>query len=463
MKRILAALTAVALATLGALVVPAAAFAAGTVTGTITNESSVGIPGAVIEFKYPGSTNYYYGDANGHFTATPPAHDYTVYIHAPGYAPEYYDDSYSASGAAVVSVVDGGTLTLDATLAPASSITGSVTTYASAPASAQVFAFGSNDTFGQVFSTSTNPATGAYTIDNLAPGSYKVYVSTSDTDDLVDEWFNNAYTQSAATPVVISTAGSSATANVQLAQGGSLQGSVLNTIGSPLEVAVEINNGSFSGNRDNPDAAGNYLINGLLPGTYTADANDPSGFFQDATSEPFTISTSSPSTANFVLTPAFPDESKLYETPALSGPSSVTAGETYTWTVDPGGDSDVYAMLLSDPVFLGAAVQSDGTATLSLTIPADTSIGSHKLVYASYDSEFNSPSYYYFPLDVSAAAGGGGDGGGGGGQGAQIPHSTPDATKLASTGAEATPFLLWSTTLLLLGAALVITRRLSRR
>lgn len=463
MKRILAALTAVALATLGALVAPATAFASGTVSGTIVNESAVGIPGAVIEFKYSGSTNFYYGDANGHFTATPPAHDYTVYIHAPGYAPEYYSDSYSAAGAAVVSVVDGGTLTLDATLAPASSITGTITTFASAPATAQVFAFGSNDTFGQVFSTSTNPATGAYTIGNLAPGSYRVYVSTSDTDDLVDEWFSNAYTQSAATPVVISTSGSSATADVQLAQGGSLEGSVLNTIGSPLEVPVEINNGSFSGNRDNPDAAGDYVINGLLPGTYTADANDPTGFFQDATSEPFTISTSSPSIADFVLTPAFPDESELYETPALSGPSSVTAGEIYTWTVDPGADSDVYAMLLSDPAFLGAAVQSDdGTATLTLEIPADTTVGSHKFVYASYDTEFNSPSYYYFPLEVSAAASGGGDGGSGGGGGGQAPQTTPDAAKLASTGTDATPFLMWSAALLLLGAALVLTRRLAR-
>lgn len=435
---------------------PTAAFASGTVTGSITNESSVGIPGAVIEFRYSGSVNYYYGDANGDYTASVPVHDYTVYIHAPGYAPEYFNDTYSGSNAATVSVLEGGNLTLNATLAAASSITGTVTSYSNAPVEAQVFAYGAGDLFGKFFFASTNPATGAYTIPDLAPGSYTLYVSSSDTDDLVNEWYNNAATKESATPVVISAPGSSATADVQLAQGGILQGSVVNTIGNPiLDTTVSLVGDEYREFEGRPDAAGDYTISGVRTGTWTAQVVN-FDFFQEATSEPFTITTASPSTANFVLTPAFPDESEFFEKEALSGPTSVTAGKTYTWTVEPGANSDVYAILYSDPVFLGAAEQENNEATLTLTIPADTPAGAHKLTYSSYDLELGYEVRYYFDLEVAAAP--------------VDPGTDPDtgsnsdkpATKLASTGFEASPFLLGAAVLLLLGAALVGARRLAR-
>ena len=447
MNRILAALVAVALATLGALAMPSAALANGTVSGTITNGSSVGIPGAVIEFRYSGSVNYYYGDANGNYTADVPVHDYTVYIHAPGYAPEYYNDSFSGSGAAVVSVTEGGNLTLNATLSAASSISGTVTSYSNAPVAAQVFATGAGDLFGKFFFASTDPATGAYTIGDLAPGSYTLYISSSDTDDLVNEFYNDATTRETATPVVISTPGSTATANVQLAQGGILQGSVVNTIGSPITnlwvTLVDDPYREYEGGLDNN---GDYVIHGVRTGTHTAEIKG-SGFFADQTSGPFTITTTTPSTANFVLTPSFPDESEFVEKEPVSGPTSVTAGKTYTWTVEPGANSDVYAILYSDPVFLGAAVQDNNEATLTLTIPADTPAGAHKLTYSSYDLEMGYDERYYFDLDVAAAA---------------LPGSGTGGTKLASTGADATPYLLGAAVLLLLGAALVGTRRLAR-
>jgi hypothetical protein len=45
----------------------------------------------------------------------------------------------------------------------------------------------------------------------------------------------------------------------------------------------------------------------------------------------------------------------------------------------------VYAILYSDPAFLGAAVQQNGSATLTLTIPATTDPGTHRLTFSSYD------------------------------------------------------------------------------
>jgi len=461
-KRILAALAAVTLATLGALTVPTTAFASGTVTGTITNESSVGIPGAVIEFKYPGSTNYYYGDANGNFTATPPAHDYTVYIHAPGYAPEYYDDSFTGAGAAVVTVAEGGNLTLNATLAAGSSITGTVTSYSNAPVQAQIFATKAGDLFGTFFYASTDPVTGVYTISNLAPGSYTLYFSSSDSDDLVNEWYHDAATLATATPVTISATGSVVTVNEQLAQGGTLQGTVVNTIGTPIEdLSVTIVDDPYREFEGQPDSNGEYTIYGVRVGTHTAKTGG-NEFFQDTESSPFTVSTSTPSTANFVVTPAFPDESDFEEKAALSGPTSVTAGKTYTWTVEAGTDGDVYAILYPAPRYLGAAHQQNDVATLTMTIPADTPAGTHKFTYSSYEvSGLFSTARHYFDIEVAAAPTDGGT--------ApptppvtQGPPSTPSINSLASTGYEVAPFLVWSSALLLLGAALVVGRRIAR-
>jgi hypothetical protein len=112
-----------------------------------------------------------------------------------------------------------------------------------------------------------------------------------------------------------------------------------------------------------------------------------------------------------VLTPALPAFSEFEPQPALSGPTTVEAGKTYTWTLD-GGDlgHDVYVILYSgsgtDPAYLGAArPNDDDVATFTLTIPEDLPAGEHEFTYSTYGNhgEIRDVVRSTFPLAVTVA------------------------------------------------------------
>ncbi len=442
MKKTFATLSIIALALLSTVVAPSAALATGTVSGTITNSSAVGIPGAVLEFRQGGSVNYYYPAADGTYSVTPPAGTFKVYIHAPGYSPEYYNDSWSITGAQDVVVTEGGSLTLNASLAAPSTISGNITDYNAAGVLAQVFAYRVDDPTGDPVRGLTNAVTGAYSIDDLPPGDYAVFVSTDDTDDLVDQWYNSVYVQANATAVTIPAPGSSIPLSIQLLEGGAVVGSVTNTIGTPIDRRVTVTGDNGSTGTGRPLLDGSYVVDGVAPGNAVASITDPSGFFAPAASGPLAISTASTPTANFVLTPSLVDESNFYPFPAISGPTTVQAGKTYSWNVNVSNDGDVYAILYSNPVYLGAFHQDSlGVATMTVTIPASTTLGAHKLTYSSYDGQHGA-SRPYFDITVTAAEGPGG------------------ATSLSSTGVDASLPLTMAGMLIALGMAFLVRRRL---
>jgi len=435
-NKLLAALAVFALAVLGLSVAPSSALASGTLSGTITDSFSAPINGAVVEFKQNSSTNYYYSDASGALTGFVPAGTYTVFIHATGYAPEYYNNSYTVAGAAAVVVTDGGSVTINASLDTDSVISGTITDYLGGPVTGQVFAYADNDPSAQPERGFTDPLTGAYTIPDLAPGGYQIFVYTDSNDNLVDEWYNNAYMQSAATTVTLPAPGSAAVVDVSLALGGSIAGSVTNSIGTPISDFYVAASGTLGGsNKDLPLLDGTYAINGLLPDTYSASVTDDSGFFQTSTVNGLVVTTSTPAAADFVLTPTLVDESEFSPRAAVGGPTTVEAGKTYTWTVTADGDSDVYAILYSTPVYLGAAVQNpDGTATLTLTIPASTKAGAHKLTYSSYYDNIPGFDRAYFDLTVTAAP-------------------------LAATGVDSSALIVGGMALLAVGGGILFMRR----
>lgn len=412
MKKTIAALAAIAVAMLGVLIAPAtAAFADGTINGTITDAAtSLPINGATVQFAVANGSNNFFTDATGQFTSTFASGTYTVSISAPGYATEYYDDTYDLALASLVSVTDSQTTTINASLKPESTIAGTVTDYLNAPVvGAFAVLYSANAGWVPINSNATD-VSGAYSFGQLAPGDYKVDVFYQN-DNLQDTWYTTGYSQATATAFTVPSFGSHLTGiDVQLALGAEITGTVVDPLGSPVSVQVSAEGAgldyALSGQSNN--LGGVYSIPGLRPQAYNVTTDDQTDFFAPAVPAAVTAVVGSPATANLVVSPRLPDESEFFDAAVpVSGPTSVEAGKTYTWVVDTNGDANVFAILYSNPVYLGGAVRNpDNTATLTLTIPADTVAGAHKLTFSSYrtDKQGTSISREYLDITVTAAS-----------------------------------------------------------
>lgn len=163
----------------------------------------------------------------------------------PNLVSEYYDNATDWSTASAVDVSTGDKAGIDAALEPGRSITGTVTLPAGAPSEwlSSVTVNASTTTNGSTINgpgATPDPETGEYTITGLAPGVYQVgfRVMTgmpgSDLPDLVDEYYDNAYTPSTATPVDLS--GADATGvDATMESGRSISGTIALPGDAPAE------------------------------------------------------------------------------------------------------------------------------------------------------------------------------------------------------------------------------------
>ncbi|SKA90901.1 Carboxypeptidase regulatory-like domain-containing protein [Agreia bicolorata] len=473
MKRTLSAVAALSLAVLGIAVAPSAAWAATTtVSGTVTDAALNPIVGAKVRYLTANSEYDFYTDSAGHYGGPISPESYVVKFQAAGFAAEYFDDSVTLAGATPRVLAQGSDTVSDAVLGAESTLSGTITAYTGDPVQAGVQLFSENDGWESVGYVQSSSVDGGYDFGGLAAGNYKISVVSPDSDDLVDEWYSDRLTEVEATIITVPPVGS-ATADVQLAEGAIIGGSVKNTIGSPVDMQL------FASNTIQPDAVraitsgGVYSFSGLAPANYTISTyeHDLGGFFAAQTLPPVAAVVGSPATADIVVTPALPAESEITdEIVPHSGPLVVAPGGTYTWTVPSDEDSDVYAILYSTPVYIGAAPAAvNGVATLTLTIPSDTAPGAHKLSISSYSDSHEGTQIErgYFALTVLAATGPTVDPGtdpatavGAGGDPSEgtAPHGA--AASLANTGLPAAPILAVAPMLLVAG---VLLRTVHRR
>jgi hypothetical protein len=470
-KRTLSVIAVIALTALGLGAAPTAAWAATTtVSGVVTDESFAPIVNVKVRYLTENSEYDYYTDATGHYSGPISAEEYVVKFEAPGYAAEYYNDSLTLASATSLTLVDGSSTVADAVLGAESTLDGTITSYTGAPVQAGVQLFSENDGWKSIGYIQSSPVNGGYGFAGLSAGKYKVHVYSPDSDDLVNEWYSDRLTEVEATIIIVPAAGA-ATADVQLAEGATIQGSVTNTIGSPIDMQL------FASNTIQPDAVrgwtttgGVFAFSGLPAAAYTISTyeHELGGFFAPITVGPVSAVVGAPATADLVLTPALPDESAfITEVAPLDGPLTVEQGATYTWTVPSHEDSDVYAILYSDPVFLGVAPAAiGGVATVTLTIPADTTPGAHRLTLSSYSAsnELDDIARDYFDLTVVAASvpaiGPGSDPANG-----ETPRgaAAPKSAELARTGSSsATGVASLSALLLLAGLLARAGRRRAR-
>lgn len=198
--------------------------------------------------------------------------------------PEKSSDCAAPTSSCVLRVaVDGGTVAqLPLAFAPQSHpIFGTVTDVDGAPiAGVEVLAFRPQDTWVASLYTVTN-AEGRYAFTEVGPGvEYRVLFHGPTGTSLSSEWFDDARTRQAATPVVVGD-GEFVELNAQLDEIGSLSGVVTDASGDPVSGVVvrayRPEDGLLPGYTATTAADGGYEIPAVGPGTLRVGFAPPSG------------------------------------------------------------------------------------------------------------------------------------------------------------------------------------------
>lgn len=400
MKRFAASILTVGLIVTGLLFAPQAAFAVTSVYGTVTRAADAApIWNADVLFLQDGVViTSTYTDSNGDFatTSVPPG-DYVVSYSMSGYGTENV----------AATVVDGVPLALNQALDAESTITGVIRDEDGNPID---FAFVSVATAAGGWVYELGDVTGAdgeYAIHQLTAGDAKILVGVD--GNYQTTWYASGYNNATATVIVVPGPGGTVVADVTVPTGAIIGGTVVDSIGSPVTF-VEVTATGPGLDFEHTGWArsdGLYAIKGLHPQAYSLVAEDNSfGLFAPSAVQPATAVLGTPAIANFVVTPELVDISEFeYQVELVSGPTTVEAGMTYSWTVKHYGNQNVYAILYSSPTYLGAAARNpDGSATLKLTIPQETTPGAHKLTFSGVNDAGEGSSLEREYLDITVTA-----------------------------------------------------------
>ncbi|MHB1210254.1 MAG: carboxypeptidase regulatory-like domain-containing protein [Acidimicrobiales bacterium] len=247
----------------------------GTITGTVTNASDVGIGGVFVTVTHGGGGGYNSATtaSNGSYTLSGlPVGTYTVsfYLTRGSTATSPYAPQSSS-----VIVSAGGTTTQNATLALGGTVTGTVTNASNVGIGNVcvnvVIQLGNTGYYNSV----TTASNGSYTISNLPAGTYIVNVDDGST---CVGMLTSPYAQQSIGSVTVS-AGGSTTQNATLGVSiGSITGTVTNASNVGIgNVCVYAQSGNDSYGSDVTARGGSYTISALAAGTYTVRFNPCNG------------------------------------------------------------------------------------------------------------------------------------------------------------------------------------------
>jgi uncharacterized repeat protein (TIGR01451 family) len=253
----------------------------GTITGTVTDTGGIPLEDCWVyadSWDGSGGGGYGYADATGHYTITGLATgDYRVEVYSDGYVPQYYDAAYDPNHATPVHVVEGeDTPGINFNLHLEGTISGNVEDSEANPVSGAKVCADSND----LESCDWTDGDGYYLINGLIGGEYVVNAKAF---GYVREYYLDARTAGAATPVLVTEREDTPNVNFALDIGGTVTATITDgSTANPIEdawVAADPSQTVFTSAASPPDvpedggscqtnASGQCTITGLATGDY---------------------------------------------------------------------------------------------------------------------------------------------------------------------------------------------------
>lgn len=258
-----------------------------TIAGTVTKSGGTGLKDLYV-VAYQKSTGGVrdwagsaYTDASGKYSISSlAAGNYTLEIGGnSSYASEWWNDAESFETATYFELSSGESTTKNVALAPAATISGTVTNSSGiAISGVSVYASQKNGSSGGGVTTNSS---GAYSIKGLAAGSYTLSFNKA---GYVGEWWSNTPSWQNATYFGL-TAGASTTKDAVLAKGATISGVVKSSAGTGVK-DVSVTAYLKSPTSSNPnyarsattDASGKYSIGELAAGSYTLQFRTSSNY-----------------------------------------------------------------------------------------------------------------------------------------------------------------------------------------
>ena len=217
-------------------------------------------------------------DDTGHYTLALFPGSYVLRFSAgDAWAPEFYDDSLTASGATDFTVADESTQTADdAVLVKAASIAGTVTMGDPDDETAGVPVVATSSASHETFEAKTD-STGKYSIKGLPAGAFTVSFGREDETNSrrsAPEFYSNVHEGAGAdpTPVNLSVGQARAGVNATLELGATITGKVVRADGTPVAgcpVDVAVADPYFSHRYRYTQQDGSFTVEGLGGGTIT--------------------------------------------------------------------------------------------------------------------------------------------------------------------------------------------------
>ncbi len=290
------------------------------------------------------------------------------------HATEYYDDSLDAGGADPVAVAREQDVSgIDASLLENGSITGTISGPGAEPLE-NICAVAFDDGDNEIATDMTDQA-GAYAITGLTPGQYRMQFADCADTGYVDEFYADKPTLAAADPITVSAGTASAGTDATLASAGAISGTVTGPGDTPA-AGICVSALSADGQEvlmNGTDAAGNYVINPLPPGSYKVKFQSCPGSALLAT-EFYNDSATFSGGADVVVQEGMQAE----DIDAQLGAAGSISGTVTMEGAEPAVDACVSAFPTADAVFPVAVAQAGADGSYSLTGLAS---GSYKVYF----------------------------------------------------------------------------------
>ena len=234
------------------------------VVGTVTDPQGQPVSNVSVYVESDDDYGWANTDSNGRYTSSAvQAGEYRIRFRPGGttYLEEWFDNKPTYSEADPVTLTKGQDTPIDIALDKASHIVGTVTDPQGNPVLAEVRAYS-----GGNFFTDTTGGDGTYDIGGLREGSYTLRITPVEPSGLAREWWNNQVDQWDADPITLG-GDATFTANVELADGGVITGTVLDDQDNPVE-AVTVRATGAESEKTLTAADGTYRLVGLEKGGY---------------------------------------------------------------------------------------------------------------------------------------------------------------------------------------------------